>query len=207
MTMPPSLPLDLLPLARLSVAVCRGDWDALRRLRAEAPPEGPDRRWREALLQVHLFAGIPRTVEACAVLQAAGGLGAPERDEHEPAEHRDDGRGLALFEALYGDAAPSVQEALRTAHAGLARVVLEHAYAGVLSRPGLDPSERELLAVACLAASDLERQLASHARGAARLGVPLHWILGAVEEGSAALPPARQAALAQVAQRYGEAAP
>ena len=66
-----SLPADLLQLVRLSVAACRGDWDELREVRAGAPPPGPDRRWREALLQLHLFAGIPRTVEACAVLQAA----------------------------------------------------------------------------------------------------------------------------------------
>jgi alkylhydroperoxidase/carboxymuconolactone decarboxylase family protein YurZ len=201
-----SLPADLLQLVRLSVAGCRGDWGALREVRAQAGPEGPDRRWREALLQLHLFAGIPRTVEACAVLQAAGGLGVPAEEEHEPADGRDDARGQALFQALYGDAAAAVQESLRTAHPGLARVVLEHAYAGVLSRPGLEPAAREVLAVACLAASDLERQLASHARGAARLGVPLDWILDAVAEGSAALETDRRQALTEVARRYGTVA-
>ena len=61
---------------------------------------------------------------------------------------------------------------LGAAHPGLARVVLEHAYAGVLSRPGLSPAGRELLAVGCLAASDLERQLASHARAPLALESP-----------------------------------
>ena len=54
-------------LARLSAAVVLGDWEGLRALRAQAPPGQPDRRWREALLQTHLFAGFPRTIEAAGV--------------------------------------------------------------------------------------------------------------------------------------------
>ena len=45
-------------LARFFTAVVVGEWDEVRRLRAAAPPGEPDREWREALLQTHLFAGF-----------------------------------------------------------------------------------------------------------------------------------------------------
>lgn len=195
------LPHDLEQLLELSIAICRGDWDGVRRVRRAAGPGAPDRAWREAVLQVHLFAGIPRTVEACAVLLEEGGLGAADPSEQEAGPPL--ARGRALFALLYGEAAPAVESALGAAHPGLTHVVLEHAYAGVLSRPGLAPAARELLAVGCLAASDLERQLASHARGAARLGVTTERIVEAARSGSAALEPARQQALVACARRMG----
>ncbi|MBL8841378.1 MAG: carboxymuconolactone decarboxylase family protein [Planctomycetes bacterium] len=48
--------------------------------------------------------------------------------------------------------------------------VLEDAYGRVLARPGLAARQRELLAVAALAALDCPAQLKSHLRGALRLG-------------------------------------
>lgn len=193
------LPDDLELLLDLSIAICRGDWEGVRRVRRAAGPGAPNRAWREAVLQAHLFAGIPRTVEACAVLMEEGGLGGPGAGESEATTPLE--RGRALFALLYGEAAPAVEDALGAAHPGLARVVLEHAYAGVLSRPGLSPAGRELLAVGCLAASDLERQLASHARGAARLGIATERIIEAVQTGSAALGADRQRALLACARR------
>jgi alkylhydroperoxidase/carboxymuconolactone decarboxylase family protein YurZ len=146
-----------------------GRSDELRRLRRAAPAGEPDRRWREALLQTHLFAGFPRTVEAARVLQEAGGLGTPEPDEfaHEPADSR---AGAALFETIYADRSGAVRNGLAAQHPLLARWIAEHAYGRVLARDGLAPRERELCAVAALATGGLERQLASHARGAVRLG-------------------------------------
>lgn len=156
-------------LARFSVAVCLGNWELLRELRRAAPAGEPDRRWREALLQAHLFAGFPRVVEACGVLEAAGGLGVP--DAHEA---RTDGdrfpEGRALFERIYADQAASVRAALERYHPALARWIEGHAYGRVLAREGLAPATREVLAVACLAALGQERQLASHARGAVHVG-------------------------------------
>ncbi len=59
---------------------------------------------------------------------------------------------------------------LSRGHPEFERWVLEHAYGRVLSRPGISPDRRELLAVVALAALGQERQLASHARGALRCG-------------------------------------
>ena len=51
-------------LVRLFVGCVLGRWDEVRALRASAGDREPDRRWREAVLQVHVFAGFPRLVEA-----------------------------------------------------------------------------------------------------------------------------------------------
>lgn len=160
-------------LVRLTAAIVLGAWDELAALRREAPPGEPDRAWREAVLQTHLFAGFPRLVEAYEVLERAGGLGEPEADEGEegalglPAR-RD--RGAELFDAIYRDQAAGVRERLAAYHPDYGDWIADHAYGRVLSRPGLAPRRRELCAVVALAVTGQDRQLASHARGAVRLG-------------------------------------
>jgi len=156
-------------LVRLSAAIALGRWDVLCELRRSAPAGEPDRAWREVVLQSHLFAGFPRTVEACSQLSAAGGLGALDADELAPAPPRHDA-GRALFDAIYGQRAAAVRAELAGFHGELAHWIADHAYASVLARPGLAADRRELVAVAALAAQGLDRQLASHARGALRLG-------------------------------------
>lgn len=158
-------------LLRLFVACALGNWEEVRRARREAGPGEPDRRWREAWLQVHLFAGIPRQVEAAQVLLLEGGLGTPDPDEIDGSRITDRGeRGVALFERIYQDDTEPVRSLLARGHPEFERWVLEHAYGRVLSRPGLSPDRRELLAVVALAALGQDRQLASHARGALRCG-------------------------------------
>ena len=157
-------------LLRLFLACVLGRWDEARRQRYEAGPGEPDRRWREAVLQVHLFAGVPRQVEACAVLEAAGGLGKPDADETESAVLDLGSRGRALFERIYQQDSAAVRAMLERAHPDFARWVEQHAYGRVLSRSGLPADRRELLAVVALAALGQERQLASHARGSLRCG-------------------------------------
>jgi 4-carboxymuconolactone decarboxylase len=176
-------------LVRLSAAIALGRWDALRALRRAAPRGEPDRRWREVLLQSHLFAGFPRAVEAASVLAEAGGLGACDPDELEPAAPAP-AAGSALFERIYSDQASTVRAALDRAHPLLARWIAEHAYARVLARPGLAPDRRELAAVAALAADEQDRQLAAHARGAVRLGATRPEVQAVLDEIADLLGPA-----------------
>ncbi len=166
-------------LLRLSVAICLGRWDVLRDVRRGAS-EPPDRAWREAVLQTHLFTGYPRVVEACRRLAEVGGLGAAEPEETGPAPE-DFAAGRALFERIYAENAPAVREELETYHPALARWIEGHAYGRVLTRPGLSPARRELLSVACLAALGQERQLASHVRGAVLCGAEPREIREALE--------------------------
>lgn len=156
-------------VARMFTAVVVGDWGKLREQRQSAPGGEPDRSWREALLQAHVFAGFPRVVEALGVLDEVGGLGATD-----PAERLDEAeqpeRGRALFERIYGEHTERVREFLERGHPDFARWIEGHAYGRVLSRPGMSAAERELLAVCALAALGQERQLVSHVRGALRCG-------------------------------------
>ena len=172
-------PRDVL-LLRLSVGICRGDWNLLRSLRRSAPAGQPDRAWREAVLQTHLFAGFPRVVEAVGVLAEAGGLGTPE--EEEAGYGPDDfDAGAELFGRIYGPSAGRVEDQLARGHPVLARWILGHAYGRVLARPGLSPDRRELCAVACLAALGQDRQLASHVRGGLRCGATAGELRDALE--------------------------
>jgi alkylhydroperoxidase/carboxymuconolactone decarboxylase family protein YurZ len=74
--------------------------------------------------------------------------------------------GRALFAGVYGNNATAVDAMLRGFHADFHAFVLDVAYGRVLARPHLPPKERELLAIALLAAQDQPRQFAGHARGA-----------------------------------------
>lgn len=82
----------------------------------------------------------------------------------------DRSRGEALFRAIYGNSSDAVLLALDAVAADYSTWVLEDAYGRVLARPGIAARQRELLAVAALAALDCPAQLKSHLRGALRLG-------------------------------------
>jgi alkylhydroperoxidase/carboxymuconolactone decarboxylase family protein YurZ len=166
-------------LLRLSVAICLGRWDVLRRVRQEAG-SAVGREWREAVLQTHLFAGFPRVVEAYRILEEVGGLGTPAPEEVDPEEGSLAG-GRALFGRVYAENAVPVQSELESYHPLLARWIQDHAYGRVLSRPGLTPAQREILSVGCLAALGQKRQLASHARGAVLCGADPQALRDALE--------------------------
>ena len=171
-------------LARLFAACVIGDWAMVRRERTRVTLGEPDRRWREALLMVHVFAGVPRAVESYGVLEAAGGLGIPTADElAEPAVG-----GAELFDRIYAESKDEVRALLHRHHPLFARHVLEHAYGRVLCRPGLSADRREILACAALAVLGQDRQLASHARGAVRCGATAAEV-GAVIDAVADLAP------------------
>ena len=179
-----STSLDLAPLARLSVLVVQGRWELLGELLDPLPPSEQRLAWREALLQVHLFAGFPRVVEAWGVVERAGGLGSAGPAELLGQEERPEA-GRELFQIIYADQSERVEQTLDGYHPEFAAWVLGHAYGRVLARPGLAASQRELLAVACLAALGQDRQLASHVRGALRCGADaseLRAILAAVAD-------------------------
>lgn len=120
----------------------------------------------EALLQVVAYGGFPRAIEALTRVHAELGAG-PEGDAHDdrqPGPMARDGR--AIWDAIYAGNAEVVLHHLDQLLPGFDGLVLEQAYARILSRPGLALGERELLGVAALALASLPRPLESHARGA-----------------------------------------
>ena len=189
---------------RLFAAAVLGRWQDVRKVRGEAGPDEPDRAWRETVLMVHLFAGFPRQVETYGVLAAAGGLGVPAADECEATVDQPD-RGRRLFEQIYGDQSNPVEEALRAGHPDVPGWIIGHAYGRVLTRPGLTPRQRELLATAALAVSNQSRQLVSHVRGAIRCGGTVDDLRAVVDTLGPLLEPAgREDALATI-ERFGRA--
>ncbi|MDP6368534.1 MAG: carboxymuconolactone decarboxylase family protein [Planctomycetota bacterium] len=156
-------------LVRFFTACVIGDWPVARR---ELTSGAVDSSWREALLQLHLFAGFPRLIQAFRIvdetLEETRPLPRDDTPEAPPEEQAENG--AALFDSIYDDLAESVRGELMAYDPNLASWIADHAYGRVLARPGLTPRLRELLAVGALIALGQDRQLASHARGALRCG-------------------------------------
>jgi alkylhydroperoxidase/carboxymuconolactone decarboxylase family protein YurZ len=193
-------------LVRLIVAIALGRWDELSLLRESAPLGEPDREWREVVLMAHLFAGIPRQVEAYEVLDKHGGLGVLEEGE-DRSEDDVRARGEALFDRIYGTNAASVRPRLYSFHPDFGKWVQEHAYGRVLSRPGLTADRRELCAIGALASLGQSRQLASHVRGAALCGATREQIEGVLDAIADLLTPERILRARTVIERFVSFAP
>lgn len=187
-------------LLRLFVATVLGRWDEVTRVRLGAPAGEPDRAWREAVLQVHLFAGIPRQVEAYEVLERAGGLG--DATAEGLAEPDLPERGWTLFNRIYGPNATHLARRLEGFHPDFGRFVQGHAYGRVLTRPGLEADRRELLGVAALAALGQDRQLASHARGSVECGASREEVFEALEVVADLIDPELLGRARQVVERF-----
>lgn len=138
----------------------RKDW---RHLPADAQAGG-----LEVILQTHLFAGYPRTINALAAAHEVGvavELPAERRDPDAWVRH-----GTALCQAIYRDAYVPLRSRIEALHPALDRWMVEIGYGRVLSRQGLTPRQRELCVLAVLACQDVAPQLRSHLRGALHVG-------------------------------------
>lgn len=127
----------------------------------------------EVILQTHLFAGYPRSINALSTVRqvgvAADGLlkeGAPRFPEWAQ-------QGESLCRQIYGDAYEKLRQHMGALHPDLNRWMVETGYGRVLSRPGLTLRERELCVVAVLAGQNVAPQLRSHLRGALNAGATL----------------------------------
>ncbi len=169
-------------LLTIGVAAAIGDRGLLEReIGAAIAAQEPPTRVEETLLQVVPYAGFPRALTAFGVARPRMGRAGPAieaRLDHEVLSRS--GRGT--FTRVYGDAAERVEGGLRDAHPVLPAWTLEFAYGRVLARPGLTLLEREVLAVAILAAlGGLEEPLRGHLRAALRLGATREVIAGAID--------------------------
>jgi 4-carboxymuconolactone decarboxylase len=169
-------------LPRIAAAAAMGRRDLCRRWCREALDGGvPAADLQEAALQVFLFAGYPRGIDAFEDVHGAIGGEAPaprvEGGAGDPAA-----RGRALFERIYGPHAEAVLGKLEGLHPDFARFVIRDAYGQVLGRPFLAIVDRELMAVAMLAALGLRAQLRAHVHGALRVGATAADVRAAVAE-------------------------
>jgi len=132
--------------------------------------------------------GYPAGLEALRVLQEAWPGGARATREGGRALWRR--RGRIAARGVYGSVLPRLLSALRALHPDVATWVVEDGYGRMLSRPGLDPRTREMIAIALLAVGGWERQLVSHLLGARRLGAARDAIARALAIGLAGASPA-----------------
>jgi 4-carboxymuconolactone decarboxylase len=175
-------------LVRISLCGALGDEERLRDAleRALGDGVGPGEA-REALLQIYLFAGYPRAINALRVLaETTGGKGdgsAGEAGGREAAEEPGvlEEKGLELMRLIYGRSLESLLANMRELHPDLARWIVREGYGKVLSRPGLDVKDRELCVVAVLEALGCDGQLEAHRRGARNAGASPEEIAQAVE--------------------------
>lgn len=164
------LPTDERLLVAAKAAIWPADWTTLRTVAERARDGGMARALiDETLLQSVLFFGFPRAISAFETVARVwprdaiadrGGL--PRNDQARA--------GRELFAAIYAHNTDDVLTMLRGYHGEFCDFVLEAAYGRILTRPGLPPRTRELLAVAALAVMDQIPQLVAHSRGAITFG-------------------------------------
>ncbi|MHC4972783.1 MAG: carboxymuconolactone decarboxylase family protein [Planctomycetota bacterium] len=183
-------------LGRITAAAAAGRRQPLAGWYRAALAEGiPAADLQEATLQVFLFAGFPRTLAAFEELKLGldGAEPAPPQEGEGDVDHA--ARGREVFGRIYGRHAEAVAGKLHDLHPDFARFVLRGAYGRVLGRPFLSIQERELMAVAMLAALGPHRQLRAHVRGCLRVGVEpdeVRRVLAAAEEAVGELTAARE---------------
>ena len=155
-------------LIRAQALIWPGSWEELAACFTRARKGGaPRSHLEELLLQAILFCGFPRIIHAFRVLEES--WPAPEPPPaNAPASQAQAGR--ELFAAIYGENTATVQGMLRQYHGELHDFVLDAAYGRILSRPGLEPRVRELIAVGALAVLEQTPQLVAHGRGAMHFG-------------------------------------
>ena len=202
-------PRGLAALQRFACAAVRpsgaAEPAAVRRaaLRARAA-EVPRRALEETALMLVVYAGFPAALEAFRALERAWPGRPRAARTGSPATWRR--RGARLCRRVYGAAYPRLIAHVRAMHPDLAVWMVETGYGRVLSRPGLAARERELVAVAVLAATGWKRQLVSHLLGAAHVGAERRAIAAAVAVGLAAGGDRTTAARALAAAAAHEAA-
>lgn len=156
-------------LVCLAADTARGDLDAVERdwlcLSEDAHQAG-----LEIILQTHLFAGYPRTINALGVVRKLGCTLNASTDA--PAKQwRSDGENLCS--QIYGGTYDKLRVAISGLHVDLEKWMLETGYGRVLSRPGLTAVQREFGVVAVLGGQNVKPQLMSHLRGAIHVGASL----------------------------------
>ncbi len=157
-------------LIRAQALIWPGRWEELAACFVRARDDGvPRSHLEELLLQAILFCGFPRVIRAFRVFAEVWPAEQPPTGGAVPLQKQAHA-GRELFATIYQENTESVRAMLRSYHGELHDFVLDTAYGRILSRQGLPPRTRELIAVAALAVMDQIPQLVAHGRGALNFG-------------------------------------
>jgi alkylhydroperoxidase/carboxymuconolactone decarboxylase family protein YurZ len=167
-------------LIRAQALIWPGRWEDLAACFTRAQAEQvPRSHLEELLLQAILFCGFPRVIHGFRVLEESWPAPQPPAANAPPPQDRVQA-GQELFTAIYQDKADTVQAMLKSYHGELHDFVLDTAYGRILSRSGLPPRTRELIAVGALAVMDQIPQLVAHGRGALHFGAEEEQVFEAI---------------------------
>ncbi len=180
-------------LAAASAAAAAGRRDVTRAALRLALGRGiPAPDLGEILLQVYLFAGYPRAINALAELAAlVPEPPAPPALDLAADRGRDRdwlARGESLCRRVYGPTYDRLLATMARISPELGRWMVVEGYGKVLARPGPDARTRELCAVAALAALDVPGQLRAHLRGALLVGASAEDLDGTLAAAAVAAP-------------------
>lgn len=157
-------------LIRAMASLWPGDHEAFGLCARLAQARGvPRAQFEEVMLQGILFCGFPRVINGFRTLSECWPADPPPAGGALPLDDQE-AAGRALFAAIYQQNDDTVQDMLRGYHGELHAFVMDTAYGRILSRPGLSPRVRELMAVGTLASTEQVPQMIAHGRGALHFG-------------------------------------
>ncbi len=158
-------------LIELAAFASLGDTSSMRRIvLSKRFSSTPTRKIIETCLELHLFAGFPATIEALIVISPY--LRRSKRIPRKVASSSElRSTGLSLLRKVYDRNFEKLLQNMESLDPDLADWIITYGYGQVLSRRGLSLQEREMIAVASLAALGWTRQLRSHVIGALNSGV------------------------------------
>lgn len=133
----------------------------------------------EAILQIHLFAGYPASIEGLNALYAIYG----------PIEHIGEETNIMLFEErgeqlckeIYTTVYDKMMQKMQTISPDLALWMILDGYGKTLARPALHIQYRELINLVILALGKWRNQFISHLRGSLNIGITIQEILYSIE--------------------------
>ena len=157
-------------LVRLAALCAKGESRELRQL-SKTLHSVPRRKIIETLIEVHLFAGFPASIEGFFALGFRTKTSGKRLENNDRANYRN--RGIRLSRRVYKRNFGLLLKTMETLNPDLATLIIDYGYGRILSRKGLTLTERELVAIGCLAALGWQRQLFSHIRGGLNVGVKM----------------------------------
>jgi len=153
-------------LGILAAATTQNDGSALREWLPRFQGVLDQEALEEAVLQTHLFAGYPRTIEAMKVVRQYYPLPVRKKAVVNRLE-----AGVITSRTIYGKHHPKLIRVMDELHPDLRQWMIEDGYGRVLSRPGLSLQEREIAVLAALMAAGMPDQFRAHLRGAFFTGI------------------------------------
>lgn len=129
----------------------------------------------EAILQIHLFAGYPASIEGLNALYLVYGPLHKAKEEYNIELF--ELRGTQLCKEIYTSVFDKMMSNMTIVSPDLARWMILDGYGKTLSRPSLDIKYRELINLVILAMGQWRHQFISHLRGSLNIGISMEEIL------------------------------